>query len=110
MRLLVAGSGAVGASTALAALEAGIDTELIERRDDVCAGASKRAFGGIRQQFDDDAEIALAKASLAFFRTLPTSLFDPVGYLYLATNEACEATLRERYARQVRLGVACTWL
>ncbi len=110
MRVLVAGSGAVGASTAWNLARRGVDTLLVERRDDVCAGASRRAFGGVRQQFDDDAEIALARASLAFFTALPDGLFDPVGYLYLATDDASETSLRDRYETQRRLGVVCVWL
>ncbi len=110
MRVLVAGSGAVGASTAWNLARRGVETVLVERRDDLCAGASRRAFGGVRQQFDDDAEIALARASLDFFTSLPDGLFAPVGYLYLATDAATETRLRERHEKQRRLGVACVWL
>ncbi len=109
MRVAIAGSGAIGASVGLALQTLGATTSIFELRS-LVAGASGRAFGGIRQQFTDPAEIELAQRSLPFFESLPRALFDPVGYLYLATDDRTESELRSRYQVQRDLGVTCDWL
>jgi len=63
-------------------------------------------MGGVRQQFSTAAEVRLAQESIAFFSTLPPELFDPRGYLFLATTEAGMEKLRQRAELQRELGVA----
>ena len=67
-------------------------------------------MGGVRQQFSTPAEVALARASMPLFRELGAPLFDPVGYLFVATSEeglgpargARRAAARARRARRGR--------
>jgi sarcosine oxidase subunit beta len=104
-RIVVAGAGAVGASIAyhLALLGAG-DVVLAERAG-IASGATGKAMGGVRQQFSTAADVALVRESLPLFRELGAPLFDPVGYLFLATTEEGLAALRERAELQRSLGV-----
>ena len=44
-------------------------------------------MGGVRQQFSTAAEVALVRASVPLFRELGAPLFEPVGYLFLATSD-----------------------
>jgi sarcosine oxidase subunit beta len=104
-RIVVAGAGAVGASIAyhLALLDAR-DVVLADRAE-VASGATGKAMGGVRQQFSTAADVALVRESLPLFRELGTPLFDPVGYLFLATTEEGHARLRGRAELQRSLGV-----
>src|SRR6266487_5996977 len=104
-RIVVAGAGAVGASIAyhLALLGAG-DVVLCDRST-VASGATGKAMGGVRQQFDDPADATLVRASLPLLRELGADLFDPVGYLYVAATEEGWQHLRERAELQRGHGV-----
>ena len=59
----------------------------------------------MRQQFSTAPEVRLARESVAFFSSLGSDLFEPVGYLFLATTEAGLAELEERRKVQAALGV-----
>jgi sarcosine oxidase, subunit beta len=71
----------------------------------VASGATGKAMGGFRQQFSTEAEVRLAQESAKLFRELGPPLFEPVGYMFLATTEPGWQRLRERAALQQRLGV-----
>jgi sarcosine oxidase subunit beta len=62
-------------------------------------------MGGVRQQFSTVAEVRLARESVGFFRELGPELFQPVGYLFLASTENGLAGLEERAELQRGLGV-----
>jgi sarcosine oxidase subunit beta len=62
-------------------------------------------MGGFRQQFSTEAEVRLAQDSAKLFRELGAPLFEPVGYMFLATSERGWERLQERAALQRRLGV-----
>jgi sarcosine oxidase subunit beta len=62
-------------------------------------------MGGFRQQFSTEAEVRLAQESGKLFRELGSPLFEPVGYMFLATTEAGWERVQERAAVQQRLGV-----
>ena len=104
-RIVVAGSGSVGACIAyhLALLGAG-DVVLAERAE-IASGSTGKAMGGVRQQFSSAAEVRLAQESIAFFEDLGASWFQQVGYLFLATTAEGLAELEERRALQTELGV-----
>jgi sarcosine oxidase, subunit beta len=105
-RIVVAGAGAVGASIAyhLVRRRTGDEVILCDRAE-VASGATGKAMGGVRQQFSTAPEVRLAQASARFFAELGRPLFEQVGYLFLATTEDGLASLRERRALQVELGV-----
>src|SRR5919108_175913 len=64
-----------------------------------------KAMGGVRQQFSSAPEVRLAQASARFFAELGPTLFEQVGYLFLATADEGLADLTERRRVQVELGV-----
>ena len=105
-RIVVAGAGAIGASIAYHLVFRDTDDEVILcDRAEVASGATGKAMGGIRQQFTTEPEVRLAQASARFFAGLGASLFEQVGYVFLATTDAGVAELEERRRRQLALGV-----
>jgi sarcosine oxidase subunit beta len=105
-RIVVAGSGSVGACIAyhLALLGAARDVVLADRAQ-IASGATGKAMGGVRQQFSTPAEVRLAQESIRFFEQLGAPWFDQVGYLFLATTERGRAELEQRRMLQAELGV-----
>jgi glycine/D-amino acid oxidase-like deaminating enzyme len=104
-RIVVAGAGAVGASIAYHLALLGADGVVLTDRATVASGATGKAMGGVRQQFDDPADAALVRASLPLFRELGAPLFDPVGYFFVAITEDGWERLRNRAERQRSHGV-----
>jgi sarcosine oxidase, subunit beta len=104
-RIVIAGSGVVGASIAYHLALLGARDVVLADTAEVASGATGKAMGGVRQQFSTAAEVRLARESVRFFRDLGPPLFEPVGYLFVATTEEGAARLRERMAVQRELGV-----
>jgi sarcosine oxidase, subunit beta len=104
-RIVVAGAGAVGASVAYHLALLGAPDVVLADRVRVAAGATGKAMGGVRQQFSSAQEVALVRASLPLFRELAAPLFDPVGYLFIATSDHGWDELRARAELQRSLGV-----
>jgi sarcosine oxidase subunit beta len=104
-RIVVAGSGAVGASVAYHLALLGADDVVVAERGELVSGSTSRAMGGVRQQFSTAEEVVLARESIEFLARLGPSLFRQVGYLFLATTDAGLAALEERRALQNELGV-----
>jgi sarcosine oxidase subunit beta len=104
-RIVVAGSGSVGACIAYNLALLGAEDVVLADRAQIASGSTGKAMGGVRQQFSTAAEVRLAQESIAFFEDLGASWFQQVGYLFLATTEAGFAELEERRALQAELGV-----
>ena len=104
-RIVVAGSGAIGASVAYHLALLGADDVVVAERGGLCSGSTARAMGGVRQQFSTAAEVVLARESIEFLAALGPRYFRQVGYLFLATTEDGLARLEERRALQSGLGV-----
>jgi sarcosine oxidase subunit beta len=104
-RIVVAGAGVVGASIAYHLALKGADDVVLADTGTVASGATGKALGGVRQQFSSAPEVRLARESVGFFRALRAELFEPVGYLFLATSEAGLAELERRREVQAALGV-----
>ena len=104
-RIVIAGAGAIGANIAYQLVLRGADDVVLADRGRVASGATGKAMGGVRQQFSTEAEVRLARESIGFFRELGPSLFEPVGYLFLATTEEGLAALAERAELQRGLAV-----
>jgi sarcosine oxidase subunit beta len=104
-RIVVAGSGAVGASVAYNLALIGADDVVVAERGPLVSGSTARAMGGVRQQFSTPEEVVLARESIEFLTALGPRFFRPVGYLFLATTAQGLAELEERRALQNRLGV-----
>ena len=104
-RIVVAGAGAIGASIAYHLALLGADDVVLAEKHTVASGATGKAMGGFRQQFSSEAEVRLAQESAKLFHQLGPPLFEPVGYLFLATTDEGWARLRERAEMQRSLGV-----
>jgi sarcosine oxidase subunit beta len=104
-RIVVAGSGAIGASVAYQLALLGADDVVVAERGELVSGSTSRAMGGVRQQFSTPEEVVLARESIAFLAELGSRFFRQVGYLFLATTDKGLAELEERRALQTSLGV-----
>jgi sarcosine oxidase subunit beta len=104
-RIVVAGSGSVGACIAYHLALLGARDVVLAERGQIAGGSTGKAMGGVRQQFSTAAEVRLARESIAFFEDFGSAWFQQVGYLFLATTEAGVAELEERRKLQVELGV-----
>jgi sarcosine oxidase, subunit beta len=104
-RIVVAGSGAIGASVAYHLALLGADDVVVADRGELSGGSTSRAMGGVRQQFSTPEEVILARESIEFLASLGTRFFRQVGYLFLATTEEGLAELEERRLLQLDLGV-----
>jgi sarcosine oxidase subunit beta len=104
-RIVVAGSGSVGACIAYHLALLGARDVVLAERAEIASGSTGKAMGGVRQQFSSAAEVRLARESIAFFEELGASWFQQVGYLFVATTEAGLAELTERRELQAELGV-----
>jgi sarcosine oxidase subunit beta len=104
-RIVVAGSGSVGACIAYHLALLGARDVVLAERAEIASGSTGKAMGGVRQQFSSAAEVRLAQESIVFFEELGASWFQQVGYLFLATTEEGLAELEERRVLQARLGV-----
>ena len=104
-RVVVAGAGAIGASIAYHLALRGADGVVLVDSGEIAGGATGKAMGGVRQQFTTEAEVRLARSSVRLFRELGAPLFEPVGYLFLATTPAGLAALEQRRDVQAALGV-----
>jgi sarcosine oxidase, subunit beta len=104
-RIVVAGSGAIGANVAYNLALLGADDVVVAERGELVSGSTSRAMGGVRQQFSTAEEVVLARESIEFLASLGADLFRQVGYLFLATTEEGVAELEERRTLQNELGV-----
>jgi sarcosine oxidase, subunit beta len=105
-RIVVAGSGAIGASVAYQLALLGARDVVVAERGELVSGSTARAMGGVRQQFSTPAEILLARESIQFLSELGRQFFRQVGYLFLATTEPGLVDLEERRVLQNSLGVS----
>jgi sarcosine oxidase subunit beta len=104
-RIVVAGSGAMGAMIAYHLALLGADDVVVAERGELAEGSTSRAMGGVRQQFSTAAEVVLARESIEFLAGLGPQFFRQVGYLFIATTPAGLESLEERRALQRELGV-----
>jgi sarcosine oxidase, subunit beta len=104
-RIVVAGSGSVGACIAYHLALLGARDVVLAERAEIASGSTGKAMGGVRQQFSSAAEVRLAQESIAFFEDLGASWFQQVGYLFVATTADGLAELEERRELQAGLGV-----
>ena len=109
-RIVVAGSGSVGACIAYHLALLGARDVVLAERAEIASGSTGKAMGGVRQQFSSAAEVRLAQESIAFFEELGASWFQQVGYLFVATTADGLAELEERRELQAGLGVPVEWV
>ena len=107
--VVIVGGGVVGVSAAFHLAEAGVDVVLVERGA-LGSGSTSKAAGGVRAQFSDALNIAIAQRSLAAFKDFgrrPGWEIDlhEVGYLFLLTRAEDVVTFERSIALQNEHGV-----
>jgi sarcosine oxidase, subunit beta len=108
----IIGGGVIGCSIAYHLARLGVTRGVVLERKHVASGATGICPGGIRQQFERDAECRLARRSMRFFEQV-NELLEPEfpfflersGYLFLAESEALLSRFRHNVAMQNRLGI-----
>ena len=109
--VVIIGAGIAGASIAWHLTEAGCqDVVLLERETALGRGSTGKSMGSVRAQFATEVNIQMSLYSIPFFasfreRVGADSGYQPQGYLFCATTEAHEETLRANQARQQALGL-----
>jgi len=108
--VVVIGGGVVGCSIAYHLARRGVRDVVVLERDAVGAGTTSKAAGGIRGQFPTETEIRFSQESQRVFESFAEEFgVDPgyqrIGYLFLVSDEADLAGVRERIALQRRCGV-----
>jgi sarcosine oxidase subunit beta len=107
--VVIVGGGIVGLSAAFHLAEAGADVVLLERGA-LGSGSTSKAAGGVRAQFSDALNIAIAQRSLAAYKDFgqrPGWEIDlhEVGYLFVLTRAEDVATFECSIALQNEHGV-----
>jgi sarcosine oxidase subunit beta len=105
----IVGGGVMGTSIAFHLAEAGVRDILLLEKDQLGAGSTSKAAGGVRANFSDELNIALGARSLeafARFGERPGQEIDlhRVGYLFLLDSAEQVELFRESTALQNRLG------
>jgi len=108
--VVVIGGGVVGCSIAYHLARRGVSDVLVVERDQVGAGSTSKAAGGIRAQFPTEVEIRFSQESRRVFERFEEEFgVDPayrqIGYLFLVSDEADLRGFKARVALQQRLGV-----
>lgn len=108
----IIGGGVIGCSIAYHLAQSGVTRGVVFERKHVASGATGICPGGIRQQFEREAECRLAQRSMRFFERVnetlePESPFflERSGYLFLAESPALLSRFRRNVALQNRLGI-----
>jgi len=107
--VVVIGGGVMGTSAAFHLAEAGADVLLVERGE-LASGSTSKAAGGVRAQFSDPLNIAIAERSLDAFERFgerPGAEIDlhQVGYLFLLDRKDDVAAFARSVELQNSLGV-----
>ncbi|MGH3424239.1 MAG: NAD(P)/FAD-dependent oxidoreductase [Nocardioidaceae bacterium] len=107
--VVVVGGGVIGVSAAFHLAEAGVEVLLLER-DELGAGSTSRAAGGVRAQFSDPVNVELGARSLRAFEEFgrrPGGEIDlrQHGYLFLLSDPEDVAAFERGVALQNGLGV-----
>ncbi|MET8169082.1 NAD(P)/FAD-dependent oxidoreductase [Streptomyces sp. NPDC057456] len=108
--VVVIGGGVMGASIAYHLAAAGVRDVLLVERDELAAGSTSKAAGGVRAQFSDELNIQLGARSLETFgRFEEETGYDiglhRVGYLFLLSTPEEVASFEAGVRLQNALGV-----
>ncbi len=108
----IIGGGVIGCSIAYHLAQLGVTDVVVFERKRIASGATGICPGGIRQQFEGEAECVLAQRSMRFFERVNEFLepempfvLERTGYLFLAENEERLARFRRNVEMQNRLGI-----
>jgi sarcosine oxidase, subunit beta len=108
----IIGGGIIGCSIAFHLAQAGVTRTVVFERKHVASGATGICPGGIRQQFEGEAECILAQRSMRFFEQINQKLqpeapffLERSGYLFLAESEPVLMRFRRNVEMQNKLGI-----
>ena len=108
----IVGGGVIGASIAYHLTAAGIGDVTVIERATLAGGVTGVCPGGIRQQFEGEADCRMAQRSVRFYERINEILepdapfsFERSGYLFLAHTETLLRRFRQNVAMQNRLGI-----
>ncbi|UXY31100.1 NAD(P)/FAD-dependent oxidoreductase [Streptomyces sp. HUAS TT20] len=109
-RVVIIGGGVMGTSIAYHLASAGVRDVVLVERDELAAGSTSKAAGGVRAQFSDELNIQLGARSLeAFGRFEEDTGYDiglhRVGYLFLLSTPEEVASFEQGVRLQNALGV-----
>ncbi|ALV32357.1 FAD-binding oxidoreductase [Streptomyces sp. CdTB01] len=107
---VVIGGGVMGASIAYHLAAAGVRDVVLVERDELAAGSTSKAAGGVRAQFSDELNIQLGARSLEAFGRFEEEIgydigLHRVGYLFLLSTPQEVASFERGVALQNSLGV-----
>ncbi|WP_210575169.1 FAD-binding oxidoreductase [Streptomyces sp. GESEQ-4] len=110
-RVVVIGGGVMGTSIAYHLARAGVRDVVLVERDELGAGSTSKAAGGVRAQFSDELNIQLGARSLEAFGRFqeevgPDIGLHRVGYLFLLSTPEQVAGFEAGVRLQNSLGVA----
>lgn len=105
--IIIIGGGVVGASVAFHLTEKGAKDVLILEREAIQGlGATGKATGGVRSQFETEINIKMSNYSIDFFDKWEVDCgYEPRGYLFFATKQSELEYLKKNVAKQKLLGV-----
>ncbi|MES9525549.1 NAD(P)/FAD-dependent oxidoreductase [Streptomyces capoamus] len=108
--VVVVGGGVMGTSIAWHLARAGVRDVVLVERDELAAGSTSRAAGGVRAQFSDELNIRLGARSLEAFGRFREEVgqdigLHRVGYLFLLSTPAQVASFEAGVRLQNSLGV-----
>ncbi|MFI7292947.1 NAD(P)/FAD-dependent oxidoreductase [Streptomyces sp. NPDC050121] len=108
--VVVIGGGVMGTSIAYHLAAAGIRDVLLLERDELAAGSTSKAAGGVRAQFSDELNIQLGARSLEAFGRFGEEIgydigLHRVGYLFLLSTHEEVASFETGVRLQNALGV-----
>ncbi|ALG08369.1 NAD(P)/FAD-dependent oxidoreductase [Kibdelosporangium phytohabitans] len=108
--VVIIGGGVVGTSIAYHLARAGVRDVVLLERDQLGAGSTCKAAGGLRGQFSDTLNITLSTRGMAAYRRFPEELgqeidYRAVGYLFLLSSPDQVAAFERSVPLQNSLGV-----
>ncbi|MGW2703836.1 NAD(P)/FAD-dependent oxidoreductase [Streptomyces sp. NPDC001340] len=109
-RVVVVGGGVMGTSIAYHLARAGVRDVVLVERDELAAGSTSKAAGGVRAQFSDELNIQLGARSLEAFGRFAQEIgqdigLHRVGYLFLLSTPEEVASFEAGVRLQNSLGV-----
>ncbi|MFC5659953.1 NAD(P)/FAD-dependent oxidoreductase [Streptomyces nogalater] len=109
-RVVVVGGGVIGTSIAWHLARAGVRDVVLVERDELAAGSTSKAAGGVRAQFSDELNIRLGARSLEAFGRFEEEVgqdigLHRVGYLFLLSTPQQVASFEAGVRLQNSLGV-----
>ncbi|MEU3524581.1 FAD-binding oxidoreductase [Streptomyces sp. NPDC038707] len=109
-RVVVVGGGVIGTSIAWHLARAGVRDVILVERDELAAGSTSKAAGGVRAQFSDELNIRLGARSLEAFGRFGQEVgqdigLHRVGYLFLLSTPEQVASFEAGVRLQNSLGV-----